>query len=541
MESWNYGSEGKGFGLSDGMVSNTDTVARSRKVVMGWDLKNPFNHENIRLDSGRDVDENQVFMELGFPDTRKPLPENMYGGFCDGKMSSSIVSSSTCMSDDSKELSKEESSLSFSSTARDSNYRDSSLFDLKLGRLADFQEAHVSKEMTGSSSSVVPSVLQKKPRTHSLMYQIPVCQVHGCHMDLRSSKDYHKRHKVCEIHSKTAKVIVNGMEQRFCQQCSRFHLLVEFDDGKRSCRKRLAGHNQRRRKPQLDSHSGRNGKIHLPYNGSRLVGTSLPIRTSFTSSTMRPRGILHPMKHGSSNWCPRVKLEEEEFYNHHSINEHLLPRPQYGEEKQYSLHGHGINTARTGSFSNWYPHNLHDSVFDSQYVLQAASSGRDDITVYNTASTQGLSRVSDSSSALSLLSSQSLNSSTHSSGIPMGQPLFIEGNNIHYNLDQFPEKLYGYSSQASPSLLSNRLSSSVEFDQLDPMVASENNSVNFDIHTGSIFQRSEFVNAKGTLSHEQATTVDLLQLSSELQRVEHQRHSMQVKHENDTYCCLPIT
>lgn len=30
----------------------------------------------------------------------------------------------------------------------------------------------------------------------------------------------------------------------------RFHLLSEFDNGKRSCRKRLADHNRRRRKSQ---------------------------------------------------------------------------------------------------------------------------------------------------------------------------------------------------------------------------------------------------------------------------------------------------
>lgn len=30
----------------------------------------------------------------------------------------------------------------------------------------------------------------------------------------------------------------------------RFHSLEEFDEGKRSCRKRLDGHNRRRRKPQ---------------------------------------------------------------------------------------------------------------------------------------------------------------------------------------------------------------------------------------------------------------------------------------------------
>ncbi|KAI3785646.1 hypothetical protein L1987_44770 [Smallanthus sonchifolius] len=74
------------------------------------------------------------------------------------------------------------------------------------------------------------------------------CQVHGCNMKLVSCKDYHKKHKVCEFHSKSAKVIVNGIQQRFCQQCSRFHNLSEFDNGKRSCRRRLADHNQRRRK-----------------------------------------------------------------------------------------------------------------------------------------------------------------------------------------------------------------------------------------------------------------------------------------------------
>lgn len=35
---------------------------------------------------------------------------------------------------------------------------------------------------------------------------------------------------------------------KFC----RFHPLSEFDEGKRSCRRRLAGHNRRRRKTQPD-------------------------------------------------------------------------------------------------------------------------------------------------------------------------------------------------------------------------------------------------------------------------------------------------
>lgn len=32
----------------------------------------------------------------------------------------------------------------------------------------------------------------------------------------------------------------------------RFHVLQEFDEGKRSCRRRLAGHNRRRRKAHPD-------------------------------------------------------------------------------------------------------------------------------------------------------------------------------------------------------------------------------------------------------------------------------------------------
>lgn len=33
---------------------------------------------------------------------------------------------------------------------------------------------------------------------------------------------------------------------------SRFHQLAEFDDAKKSCRRRLAGHNERRRKSAQD-------------------------------------------------------------------------------------------------------------------------------------------------------------------------------------------------------------------------------------------------------------------------------------------------
>lgn len=48
-----------------------------------------------------------------------------------------------------------------------------------------------------------------------------VCQVEDCGADLSKAKDYHRRHKVCEMHSKATKALVGNIMQRFCQQCSR--------------------------------------------------------------------------------------------------------------------------------------------------------------------------------------------------------------------------------------------------------------------------------------------------------------------------------
>lgn len=48
-----------------------------------------------------------------------------------------------------------------------------------------------------------------------------VCQVEDCGADLSNAKDYHRRHKVCEMHSKATKALVGNIMQRFCQQCSR--------------------------------------------------------------------------------------------------------------------------------------------------------------------------------------------------------------------------------------------------------------------------------------------------------------------------------
>ncbi|KAM7265452.1 hypothetical protein ACFE04_003135 [Oxalis oulophora] len=113
---------------------------------------------------------------------------------------------------------------------------------LKLGQRTYFEDV--------SAVSSSPTSRTRRPRTSFKSTRASLCQVEGCNLDLKSAKDYHRRHAICENHSKSPKVIVAGLERRFCQQCSRFHELSEFDGKKRSCRKRLLDHNARRRRLQ---------------------------------------------------------------------------------------------------------------------------------------------------------------------------------------------------------------------------------------------------------------------------------------------------
>ncbi|XP_010554861.1 PREDICTED: squamosa promoter-binding-like protein 9 [Tarenaya hassleriana] len=126
--------------------------------------------------------------------------------------------------------------------------------------------------------------------------QPPRCQVEGCSVDLSDVKAYYSRHKVCAIHSKSPIVTVAGLRQRFCQQCSRFHQLVEFDQEKRSCRRRLAGHNERRRKPQppslLTSRYGRISPSRLGNATAAMSGSFFPDSMAWPPGRVSETGVM---------------------------------------------------------------------------------------------------------------------------------------------------------------------------------------------------------------------------------------------------------
>ncbi|KAI5059242.1 hypothetical protein GOP47_0025561 [Adiantum capillus-veneris] len=78
------------------------------------------------------------------------------------------------------------------------------------------------------------------------------CQVPTCGEDIGHLKGYHQRHRVCLECANSPKVMLKDLPHRYCQQCGKFHRLSDFDEGKRSCRRKLERHNRRRRRRLVD-------------------------------------------------------------------------------------------------------------------------------------------------------------------------------------------------------------------------------------------------------------------------------------------------
>ncbi|XP_012479105.1 teosinte glume architecture 1 [Gossypium raimondii] len=221
----------------------------------------------------------------------------------------------------------------------------------------------------------------KRARPPGSGNQVPSCLVDGCTADLSKCRDYHRRHKVCEVHSKTPKVSIRGQEQRFCQQCSRFHSLVEFDEGKRSCRKRLDGHNRRRRKPQPNALTVNSGSLLSNPPGSRYLLFSSPQIFSTTSMT------------DSSTGAVKVKTDISSSLNFSSRNSSFVGASSlnYKGERQFSF----LQSANSS----------HPGVSVCQPLVNGNPSSSNG-GISQKMLLNGLNRTVESNRALSLLSSQ---------------------------------------------------------------------------------------------------------------------------------------
>ncbi|KAJ6388188.1 hypothetical protein OIU77_026708 [Salix suchowensis] len=201
------------------------------------------------------------------------------------------------------------------------------LLGLKLGKRTYFEDACAGSNAQSSAVSTihVPSSFTpaKKLKSGNHSQRAPRCQVQDCNLDLSSAKDYHRKHRVCESHSKCPKVIVAGLERRFCQQCSRFHGLSEFDEKKKSCRRRLSDHNARRRKQP--------GSVHL--NPSRL-SSSLYDERQQMSHVWDKAPLVHSRPNANLTW-------ESTSASKFTITKEYIAKPAEigGSDKRFHMPG----------------------------------------------------------------------------------------------------------------------------------------------------------------------------------------------------------
>ncbi|XP_030507139.2 squamosa promoter-binding-like protein 7 [Cannabis sativa] len=94
---------------------------------------------------------------------------------------------------------------------------------------------------------------KKRARTVRASSGVARCQVPDCGVDIKELKGYHRRHRVCLRCANATTVTIDGETKRYCQQCGKFHVLADFDEGKRSCRRKLEKHNNRRRRKPAGS------------------------------------------------------------------------------------------------------------------------------------------------------------------------------------------------------------------------------------------------------------------------------------------------
>ncbi|KAK1436022.1 hypothetical protein QVD17_01797 [Tagetes erecta] len=105
-------------------------------------------------------------------------------------------------------------------------------------------------QMVAEEEDAAPG--KKKTRTVMARSTSSRCQVPGCETDISELKGYHKRHRVCLRCANASSVVLDDQNKRYCQQCGKFHVLSDFDEGKRSCRRKLERHNNRRRRKPTD-------------------------------------------------------------------------------------------------------------------------------------------------------------------------------------------------------------------------------------------------------------------------------------------------
>ena len=181
----------------------------------------------------------------------------------------------------------------------------------------------------------------------------------------------------------------------------------------------------------------------------------------------------------------------------------------------------------SGIFS---PGKYEESNQSEHFKLQEESIYTSQLSVHS----RELSRASNSSCALSLLSAQSQDLSCHSVGNPTSSSLSFQRNNTHHSGSQVSEIPSGISPM-------DKYIKNESFSYGTNSIEVFNGGITLSDPTDALqglgddsFQPSELSNVEHCFPPEHGATVDLFQLSSHLQRVQQQRNLV-LKRENEDY------
>ncbi|KAL0388715.1 UNVERIFIED_CONTAM: Squamosa promoter-binding-like protein 7 [Sesamum radiatum] len=209
-------------------------------------------------------------------------------------------------------------------------------------------------EQLAEEESALPG--KKRARMVRVSGGAPVrCQVPGCEVDITELKGYHKRHRVCLRCANASAVVLDGesksvrmfgrcgfiafMMSSFSSQWRTasklapftdsslhfrvfleywFHLLSDFDEGKRSCRRKLERHNNRRRRRPSDSRGARKRKLNrlawLMMSVEMMTLEKCPAgRISFKLYDWNPAEFPRRLRHQIFQWLANMPIELEGY------------------------------------------------------------------------------------------------------------------------------------------------------------------------------------------------------------------------------------
>ena len=146
------------------------------------------------------------------------------------------------------------------------------------------------KNRNGGGSSANGSAKVSSSSVANIKDKLVRCRVDKCEM--MCERVYGKRSKVCEMHLKMDEVFHEGMLQRFCQKCTRFHSIEEFKDKRRACALSLS----------------KLAKVRAP-NGVNGVGSSMMAAMAKRSALNADRSEMTSFNRNDEGYQQHVPLD----------------------------------------------------------------------------------------------------------------------------------------------------------------------------------------------------------------------------------------